>query len=182
MYKSKLFTAMNNTIRNGNNFATIDIACLVLLTGGKKNPMKGRVMKHTFGIAIELGTNTNINAYSSKNNRNLDRAGETEIRFTIKPHRYAVQVADDTCVMVHKDNGTEYLRYMMAEGQVNATSHYTLDGEVIDKADIEGLKPAAPRAKIDGTDVNKAQYRLVKTENIVAIRAGGKVLEASDIR
>jgi len=177
LFNNVLLTA----IRNGNNFANIDIACPESLTGGKKNPMQGRIVKHTRGLRVEIATDSVINSYESRYNRDLEKGGHGGT-YTIKPHAYAVRFGKDTATMHHKTNGTPYMRYFMQKGQLGAETYYTLDNKRIDAADIEGLKVKVksimPETKGTDSEVERPFYRLVKVENIVAIRAGKQTLTA----
>ncbi len=170
-----------SAIKNGNNFANIDISCPELLTGGKKNPMQGRIIKHTIGLRVEIATDSVINSYEARYNRDLETNGH-DGTYTIKPHAYAVRYGKDTATMHHKTNGTPYMRYFMQDNQSGAETYYTLDNKRIDKDKIEGLKvkkaSIMPETKGTTCEVKRPNYRLVKTENIVAIRAGKKELTA----
>ena len=179
---------LKGVIRKGNNFATMHIACEEPLLLGKKNPHKGRIFRHTVGLRIEIATDSVINSYESRYNRDLESAGY-EATYSIKPHAYAVRYGSDSAAMHHKDNGQPYMRYFKQRNQSGAECYFTIDGvngDIIAEKDIIGLKPAKenimPETK--GNDgkpqISRPFYRLVKVGNIQAINAGGQHVVASD--
>ena len=180
---------LKNAIRKGNNFATVHIACEEPLLLGKKNPMKGRITRHTVGLRVEIATDSVINSYESRYNRDLEKAGYDDISYSIKPHAYAVRYGNDTASMHHKDNGQPYMRYFKQRNQSGAISYFTIDGvngKRIDEKDIIGLKPAKenimPETKADDgkPTVSRPFYRLVKIGNIVSYNVNKQQLVASD--
>ena len=179
---------LSNVIRKGNNFATLHIACIEPLLLGKKNAHKGRIYRHTVGLRVEIATDSVINSYESRYNRDLEKGGY-EATYSIKPHAYAVRYGNDSAAMHHHENGQPYMRYFKQRIQSGAECYFTIDsvdGERIAESDIIGLKPAKenimPETK--GNDgkpqISRPFYRLVKVGNIQAINAGGQHVVASD--
>ena len=196
-YNTPLYNAMEDVIRNGNNMAVIAIATDVELYATLKvldeetnklvnqkgedgkniiNPMRNRVKKHVKGLAVTIGTNTNINFYGSANSKRIGKD------YIVKPHRYAVQVNKDSCIMVHKDDETrEYLRVIEKDDQPYKETFYTLDGEVIAYNDIQGTKPPRKDYVIqaetaDSDEVYSVKYRVIKACNVMGVNAGKQKL------
>lgn len=147
----------------GCDFAGMDTVTNVTLKGGKKNPMQGRVQKHMNGASVMLFSNTNGSAYAAKVQRHLEAEGKDPASFTLSPRAWGTRM-EGLPIVEHK--GEKYLEVIfLKSGKV----HYTLDGQPIDKAEIEGLDDDKPEGAQGGVD-NKVIIRTFKVESIKAIR------------
>ena len=154
-----------NTV-NGASFIGMDTCTVPVLTGGQKNPMQGRVEKHNTGASIMVFQNKNTHGYAAMVQRRLEAEGK-ETTFTLSPRRWGSRVPNMP-IVEHK--GAQYLEVIFLKTGV---STYTLDGQAIDKADIEGLKDSAPEGTQAGLN-NKVIIRTFKLDSITRLRIGGK--------
>lgn len=148
----------------GCDFAGMDTVTNVTLKGGKKNPMQGRVQKHMNGASVMLFSNTNGSAYAAKVERHLVAEGKDPASFTLSPRAWGTRM-EGLPIVEHK--GEKYLEVIfLKSGKV----YYTLDGQPIDKAEIEGLEDKPEGAQGGLSDDNKVIIRTFKVESIKALR------------
>lgn len=149
---------------NGASFIAIDTATEPVLTGGKKNPMQGRIRKVTVGNVVMVFQNKQTNAYDNMIKKRLEQEGKDPESFELSPRKWGTRKPDAPIV---EHNGEQYLEVIFLRP---GTTHYELDGAVIDKADIEGLK-APVEAEQGGLD-NKVILRTFKFESVTALTIG----------
>lgn len=155
--------ALNNL--SGGTFVGMDTLTTVTLTGGKKNPMQGRITKKTAGSQVMCFSNTNGSAYNSMVERRLISEGKNPSSFVIGPRPWGERVPN-TAFVEHK--GKYYLEVIfMRAGQ----TEYFLDGNPIAKNLIEGL-PVSNEGDQGGLD-DKVIIRSYALESIIALRANG---------
>lgn len=153
----------------GNTFAALDSITDVPLSGGKKNPMQGRVTKHTTGNRVQLFTSHK--GYMNMVNRRLAEEGKVA-DFEPAALRWGSRV-DDSPLIEH--NGKFYLQVIFHKG---GESTYYLDNTPIAKDDIEGLKPDTQNAGRTGLeDGNEPIVRTFALDSIREIRMMGEVIK-----
>lgn len=153
----------------GNTFASMDTIVEVDLKGGKKNPMKGRVTKHTTGNRVQLFTSHK--GYKNMVNRRLEAEGKVA-NFEPAALRWGTRV-DDSPLIEH--NGKFYLQCIFIKG---GESTYKLDNKVIDKADIEGLDEKEVTSGRQGLeDENSVIVRTFALDSIREIRMMGQTVK-----
>jgi hypothetical protein len=153
---------------NGASFMGIDTETEVKLTGGKKNPMQGRVTKQTVGSTVMVFANTDQSAYVNMVKKRMMQEGKDADEFEVKPRAWGERI-DRTPFVAHK--GGHYLEcFFMSAGK----SSYFLDGKFIEKDDIEGLPVAAAvNEDSQGGIENKVVIRTYNVESITAMRLQG---------
>lgn len=167
LMNTSLLDIMSNV--SGASFIGLDTVTTVKLRGGQKNPMQGRVHKHMVGASVMVFSNTNSNAYDNAVKRRLEKEGKNPEDFKISPRQWGERV-HGAPIVLHK--GAEYLEVIFLKGgQVS----YTLDGQPIDKAEIQGLdsKPEGDQGGLD----DKVIIRTFKADSIKAIRIDGQSLQ-----
>ena len=154
---------------NGNTFAALDSITDVGLLGGKKNPMQGRVTKHTTGNRVQLFTSHK--GYKNMVNRRLAAEGKVA-DFEPAALPWGERVEDSPLI---QNKGKFYLQVIFHKG---GDSEYYLDNKVIAKADIEGLKPETQNAGRTGLeDENSVIVRTFALDSIREIRMLGQVVK-----
>jgi hypothetical protein len=150
----------------GASFIGIDTHTEVKLTGGKKNPMQGRVTKRMIGAAVQAFTNTNVNAYAAMVQRRLVAEGKPATDFTLSERAWGTRVPNMPIV---EHNGAYYLEAIFHKP---GNSEYLLDGHPIAASDIQGL-PAATAGEQGGLE-DKVIIRTFKAESITELRINGQ--------
>lgn len=159
----------------GVSMASIDTCTEVKLTGGKKNPMLGRVFKVSKGIPVMVCRSSADGsvAYQNKVNRHLAKEGK-EADFESAGLASWLEVVSFPLIQ-HKTNGTQYLQLIYTGTSQDTV--YMLDGQPIAKADIIGF----PATKTEGhqgglSDEGKVYVRTPKLDSILEMRVKGEVL------
>jgi len=153
---------------NGSSFISLDTSTTPVLLGGKKNPMQGRVRKHNTGASIMVFQNKVKHGYAGMVARRLEKEGKDPALFKLSPRTWGTRMAG-LPIVEHK--GAQYLEVIyLKAGKVS----YTLDGQAIDKADVEGLKVTPPSGKQGGLS-DKVIIRTFKVESISRLKVGGAV-------
>jgi len=151
---------------NGASFVGIDTETVVKLTGGKKNPMQGRVTKVTTGANVMAFQNKNCNAYENMVNRRLDSEGNGD-KFEVGPRKWGTRV-DNLPLVEHK--GALYFELIF--NSAGETS-YKLDGVAIAKDAIEGL-PVRRASSGQGGLKDTVIIRTFKVASLTAVRIDGQ--------
>lgn len=151
---------------NGSSFVGIDTLTEVPLTGGKSNPMKGRVTKRMTGASVMVFQNKNINGYKAMVERRLAKEGKPTT-FKLSPRKWGTRLADTPFVEYEKDGSVNhYLEVIFLKaGEVE----YLLDGKPVNKANIVGLKSPAEHSGQGGLE-DQVTIRSFKFASIVKIR------------
>ncbi len=144
---------------NGTTFISIDTSTVVSLSGGKSNPMQGRVRKIQTGSNVMVFQNKNINGYEAMVRRRLEQEGKSPDSFTLSPRAWGVRRKGSPFVDY---NGNLYLEVIFLKAGDVA---YTLNGYPVDKGNIVGLKPAPALPTQQGLD-NKVILRTFDVSNI----------------
>lgn len=158
---------------NGGSFISMDTTTTPKLLGGKKNPMQGRVRKHNKGASIMVFQNKKTNAYDNMVKRRLLAEGKDPDLFKLSPRAWGTRL-QGTPLVEHK--GALYLEVIfLASGQTS----YTLDGQPIDKANIQGLNDKPAEGK-QGSLEDKVIIRTFKLDSITRLCIGEYSYTAKD--
>jgi hypothetical protein len=143
----------------GSYLVDIDTITKVQLKGGKKNPMQGKVTKLVAGSKVVLCSNVK-NAYESMVKSRMEKEGKDPEEFVLKPRPWGSRI-EDTPFVEHK--GNFYIECFFKE---SGASTYFLDGEPIEKDDIEGLEPPKSSEESQGGISDKVIIRTYAMESI----------------
>jgi len=147
---------------NGATFIGIDTLTKPELLGGKKNPHKDRITKLMEGANCMIFQNLEKNGYAEKVKRHLIKEGKDPESFQLSPRVWGTRIPGTPFV---EHNGKMYLELIfLTPGRVT----YLLDGKVIDKSEIIGLKPHQEGEQ--GGLENKVIIRTVSVDNILKVR------------
>jgi hypothetical protein len=150
----------------GNTFVGADVVTTVKLTGGKSNPMQGRVTKHSV-IGGQLFTHEKQQAYELMVNRRREAEGKAA-DFQVANRRWGQRMqanGKSTPIIQHKD--AMYLEVIIDPAKCNKT-WYELDGQQISKDDIQGLP--APRSGSGRQGVKDENAVIVRTYKFDSLR------------
>lgn len=147
---------------NGASFIALDTETAVTLSGGKANPMQGRVTKLTLGSNVMIFTNKKSNAYDNMVKRRLESEGKDPESFQLSPRKWGTR-RPNTPFVDHNDS--VYLEVIFLRA---GTTTYLLDGKPIAKEAIIGLKEKSEEAEQGGLD-NKVIIRTYSVESIKCI-------------
>lgn len=186
MFSLQEIQAMLATIQ-GCSFAGLDTATIPVLTGGKKNPMQGKIIKRCIGHNVMLFTNTNSSGYENKVKRHLEASGLDPNGWTMGELPWGKRLPNSPII---DNNGKYYLQAVFLKAGVTqyfATDEIELnnqphifvrykEGELIPKANIPGLKDTTGS---EGQGLERDKQVIVRTyalDSILAIRAENKEL------
>jgi hypothetical protein len=169
MQTNTLFNAFQNV--NGASFVGFDSLTPVALTGGKKNPMQGRVTKRMTGAQVMVFQNKNTNGYEAMIQRRLAAEGKDPASFELGERAWGTRVPNLPIVQHEKDGVVK--TYMEVIFLNPGKSEYLLDGNAIAKADIVGLKDSVEGEQ--GGLEHKVVIRTFAAENITTLRVDGQV-------
>lgn len=164
------------TAMNGAMFIGLDSEVEVTLTGGKKNPMQGRVTKRSTGNSVMVFQNKNGSSYAAMVQRRLVAEGKSAGDFTLSPRKWGERLPN-TPVVRHDNKAGERKYYLEVIFLKAGKSEYFLDGKPIDKDDIEGL-PAKPEPTGQGGLENQVQIRTFAMDSILAVRCDKQEFKA----
>jgi len=153
---------------NGASFISLDTVTDVKLTGGRKNPMQGRVTKRVTGSSVMVFTNKNSNGYANMVERRLMQEGKDPQSFQLGQRQWGTRIENEPFVRHEKDGQLKfYLEVIFLKA---GKTEYLLDGEPIAKDAIEGLPEAKDNDEGQGGLENKVIVRSYAVDSIVAIR------------
>ena len=150
----------------GSSIASINTETVEELTGGKKNPMQGRVTKRTEGGKVMFFTNTNSNAYNNMVKRRLEAEGKDANNFTLGKRTWGERMPETPFVQHNNQLYVEVV-YLAAPKIIR----YFFDGVAIAKEAIIGLKENKAEGAQGGLE-NKVVIRTYKLENVKQIKMG----------
>ena len=127
------------------------------------NPHYNRVTKVTEGMNVMVFQNKTTNAYENMVNKRLAAEGKSTEAFTLGPRKWGVRVPN-TCFIEHNENFHIEVIVLKA-----GTTTYLLDGQPIDKKDIQGLPKAKPSVGQQGGLDKQVIIRSFKSESIKEI-------------
>lgn len=151
---------------NGGSFVGIDTLIDVPLSGGKKNPMQGRVTKRTVGNQVMVFQNKSSSSYGDMVQRRLIAEGKDPASFELQPRAWGERIPETPFIHYHKDGVDNF--YLEVIFLKDGESTYMLDGTPIDAKDIVGLKPAVESEQ--GGLRNKVIIRSFKLTSIEKVR------------
>ena len=164
----------------GTTFAGLTTETKVALKGGKKNPMQGRVTKVTEDSNVIIYSNSETSGYGEMVKRRMLKEGKDPSEFQIKPRAWGTRIGKSPFI-THKD------KYYFECIFVNpGKTTYYLDGEEIDKSEIEGFpEPKEPTKEkteekaVSNNDLeDKVIIRTYALESIKAIKLKNEELYA----
>jgi hypothetical protein len=171
MKNTQLAAAVVNV--TGASFIGLDTLAEVKLTGGKKNPMQGRVTKKMVGANVMVFTNKNSNGYENMVQKRLAAEGKDPASFELGARAWGTRIPDMPLVTHEKDGVEKY--YLEVIFLKSGTVQYMLDGAPIAKADIEGLADRE-EGEQGGLD-NKVHIRAFAADSITELRIDGKAFQ-----
>jgi len=151
---------------SGSSFVGLSTKTTPILTGGKKNPMQGRITKIMTGASVMVFQNKNSNGYENMVQRRLAAEGKDPESFVLGNRVWGERVANSPIVM-HKDK--KYVEVIFLRSGVVS---YELDGQAIDKKDIIGMvdKDDGVQGGLD----NKVIIRTFAEESITQVNIDGE--------
>jgi len=160
----------------GTTFAGITTRTQVKLTGGKKNPMQGRVEKLTEDSNIVVYSNAEVSGYGAMVKRRMLKEGKDPEEFVMKPRAWGTRVGKSPFI---EHNGKYYLECIFRSA---GKTTYLLDGKPIDKEEIEGLpepkEKTEAQEKSQGGIEDKIILRTFALESIVSVKLKNEVFNA----
>ena len=164
MNYSTLVNAVANI--NGASFVGLDTLTVPTLKGGKKNQMQGRITKRMMGANVMSFQNKNFSAYEAMVKRRLVAEGKQAEDFKLGERAWGTRIPNMP-IVEHK--GNYYLEVIFISSGVVS---YYLDGNPINKSDIEGLEEKE-EGKQGGLQ-DKVIIRTFAAESITELRIDGK--------
>ena len=150
----------------GSTFVNLVYETPVKLLGGKKNEQQDRVTCRTTTQAM-IFTNQNKNAYEAMVNRRLESEGKPADFIVSAPAWKDEKVIPGVVKYTPKGgNETFYIEFIKIG---KSTTKYFLDGQAIEKSEIQGL--AVPKPQPNLSVENRVDFRKVKIDNIKEISA-----------
>lgn len=143
---------INNNV-NGSTFVNIDTSTDVKLTGGKKNPLQGKVTKKTVGSNVMVFQNKTNSSYDAMVKRRLEKEGKSADSFKLSPRTWGTRM-DDQPFVEHK--GQHYLEVIFLKP---GESHYEVNGVKTPSELIAGL----PAPKVEGKQGGLSDSVIIRT-------------------
>lgn len=151
----------------GATFAGIDTLTEVKLLGGKKNPMQGRVQKMVTGSSVMLFSNVKDNAYLKMVHRRMEKEDKDPSTFELSERKWGLRIGN-TPFIEHKDK--KYIEVFFVNTGV---VQYLLDGNPIEKDQIEGLQEKTENENSQGGIDDKVIIRAYALDSIKNMRVMG---------
>ena len=152
----------------GATFISLDTLTEVKLTGGKKNPLQGRVQKITKGANVMVFNSTETNGYENMIKRRMLEEGKDPSTFTLGKRAWGTRI-DQSPFIDH--NGKKYIECVFINP---GKSSYLVDGIEVGKDEIEGLAETKENPESQGGIENKVIIRSFSLDSIRAIRVNGR--------
>jgi hypothetical protein len=157
---------------NGCAIGAITTVTIPTLTGGKSNPMQSRVTKKMVAGNVMFFCNNNSNGYQNMVKKRLAAEGKDPESFVLGALPWGERVAG-TPFIVNK--GEMYIQVIFLNSPKNVT--YFLDGNEIDKKDVQGLKLDKEEGEQGGLD-KKVIIRTFKLGSVKGLKMGALTVEA----
>lgn len=151
----------------GSTFISIDTVTEVKLTGGKKNPLQGRVRKITRGANVMIFSGTEQNGYENMVKRRMLEEGKDPSTFTLGKRAWGTRIGETPFI---EHNGKHYLECVFIS---NGKSAYFVDGVETSKDEIEGIPEVKENTESQGGIENKVIIRTFSLDSIAAVRMKG---------
>lgn len=156
---------------NGATFGQLVTCTTPILTGGKSNPLQGRVTKVTtqnvqIGTDYEAAVNRQAGREANSNQGAFKSQGLPEGQTWVIPKK-----------VIQKKSGLQ-MRYTI-QNHKKPKVEYFLDGKPIDKSEIEHCLPKRYSSAKQKEFGNEAEIkpRDVKFENIISLKIRGKIIK-----
>ena len=143
---------------NGTTFIGLTSETSVKLTGGKANPLQGRVTKQTTGANVMVFQNKSTNGYNNMVQKRLEAEGKAPESFELSPRKWGSRI-EGTPFIEHK--GKYYVEVIFLNA--GATT-YRVDGKPTHKDEIVGL-PSKKEATQGGLE-DKVIIRTFSVDSI----------------
>lgn len=156
----------------GSTFISLDTLTEVKLTGGKKNPLQGRVQKATRGANVMIFNSTEQNGYENMIKRRMVEEGKDPSTFTLGKRAWGQRIEQSPFI---DHNGKKYLECIFVSP---GKSVYLVDGVETDKEDIEGIPVVKESEESQGGIENKVIIRSFSLDSITSVRINGEQLTA----
>lgn len=168
----QLVSALANV--NGSSFVGIDTLTEVKLTGGKKNPMQGRVTKSVVGSSVMVFQNKTTNGYENMVHRRMVKEGLDPANFELGQRAWGERIAGTPFVQHEKAGAVKY--YLEVIFLHAGVVSYYLDGVGIDIGDIQGM-PEAVDSVGQGGQEHQVIIRSYAVDSITCVRIDGHELK-----
>lgn len=152
---------------NGASFISIDTETVARLTGGRGNPLRGRVVKRMVGANVMVFQNKVMSGYENMVMKRLVQEGKDPFAFILSPRQWGERLQGQPFV---EHGGNYYLEVIFLKA--GAVTYY-VDGVERDRSTIPGLILEPLEGEQGGLD-NKVVIRTFKCENIRAITINGQ--------
>jgi hypothetical protein len=154
----------------GATFLGIDTLINQPLTGGKKNPMQGRITKAHYNATVVCAPNHKSSIYVNKVFRHLEKLGLDPANYVPQPRKWGTRVTGFP-IIEHTIAGV-VKHYFEVIYLRPGTSSYFLDGAPIAKELIEGLPVLKASETGQGglPEEDRVQLRTYLMDSIVQIR------------
>lgn len=164
--------------RPGCTLISLDLRTIPDLQGGKANPMRGKVIKHSQDARAMLAVHTRASLYFNALEKALAKRG-LPMPAEIKERPHYEKMAGMPGFLRHRETGQYYLECCFIHSNASYKGPqvwYEYDGYSIAKENIKGLKEPAGSHGLDADAM--PIVRTIKLESIVAARICGYSLEA----
>lgn len=154
----------------GTAFIGLDTETDVVLRGGKKNPLQGKVKKVTTGANVMIFAGTEQNGYENMVKRRMLDEGKDPSTFTLGSRAWGTRIPKTPFI---EHNGKHYLECIFISP---GTSVYLVDGVPTKKTEIEGFpETKETEAVIEGQGGidNKIVLRTFSFDSLTAVRIKG---------
>lgn len=155
-------------VRDG-QWAGVDYISDVKLAGGKKNVMQGRVQKVVTNARVFLGA-----SYEKMVRRRQAEEGLTA-DFVPSPRTWGEYVGEYPIVRHEKNGEVKFYLQVIFDETKKPNVQYLLDGQPIEKNQIEGLPPESEGGK-QGDIERKVIPRSITLTSLTEIRAAGQTI------
>ena len=151
----------------GSTFVSIDTVTEVKLTGGKKNPLQGRVKKITRGANVMIFAGTEQNGYENMVKRRMLEEGKDPSTFTLGKRAWGTRLGETPFI---EHNGNYYLECVFISP---GKSVYLVDGVETPKDEITGIPESKENPESQGGIENKVVIRTFSLDSISSVRMKG---------
>lgn len=157
----------------GSSFIGIDTVTDVKLTGGKKNPLQGKVQKIIRGSSVMIFNGTEQNGYENMIKRRMEQEGKDPSTFVLGKRAWGHRIGQSPFI---DHNGKKYLECIfISPGE----SVYLVAGRETDKKDIEGIPEVKESPESQGGIENKVVIRAYSLDSISKVKINGVELVSS---
>lgn len=157
---------------NSASFVGLDTLTDVKLKGGMKNPQQGHVQKLVRGSSVMVFQNKKSNAYENMVQRRLQKEGKNPGNFQLSPRTWGERIPDSPFIRHEKDGVVKY--YLEVIFLKAGSVEYLLDGQPIDKSQIEGLQEQGVNPDGQGGLDDKVIIRTYAIDSLTRIRIDGQ--------